>query len=94
MSMLNLMLWYGIPYALLYVLWLYRAAWHLWRLRKRPGFSNTDLGLILGAGMFWLVGNTNPQMTSPFALIAYMLLTVRVSELTSMQHLARARSIL
>lgn len=92
MSVLNLMLWYGIPYTLLYVLWLYRAAWRLWRLRKRPGFSNADLGLILGASVFWLVGNINPQMTSPFALIAYMLLTVRVSELTSMQHLPQVRS--
>lgn len=86
MSILNLALWYGLPYALLYSFWLYRGAWRLWRLRYTPGFNKGDLGLILGAGVFWLTGNANPQMTSPFAIIAYMLLVARAAELRVVQH--------
>jgi hypothetical protein len=80
-SLLNVALYYGIPYALLYALWLYRGAWRLWRLRHHAGFERSDLGLILGAVVFWITGNTNPQMTAPFAILAYMLLAVRSAEL-------------
>ena len=80
-SLLNVALYYGVPYAVLYALWLYRGAWRLWRLRRHPGFKRVDLGLILGAVIFWIVGNTNPQMTTPFALLGYMLLVVRAAEL-------------
>lgn len=80
-SLLNVALYYGVPYALLYALWLYRGAWRLWRLRHRAGFQRTDLGLILGAVVFWITGNTNPQMTAPFAILAYMMVAVRAAEL-------------
>ena len=86
MSVLNLALWYGFPYAVLYSWWLYRAAWRLWNLRGTYGFEKTDISLILGATIFWLTGNFNPQMTSPFAIIAYMLLVARIMELRVAQH--------
>jgi hypothetical protein len=80
-SLLNVALYYGVPYAVLYALWLYRGAWRLWRLRRHPEFLRRDLGLLLGAVVFWVTGNTNPQMTTPFAILGYMLLAVRVAEL-------------
>jgi hypothetical protein len=88
-SLLNVALYYGVPYALLYALWLYRGAWRLWRLRHRPGFQRGDLGLIIGAMVFWVTGNINPQMTAPFAILAYMLLAVRSAELAGDQPVAR-----
>lgn len=91
MSILNLALWYGLPYALLFTLWLYRAAWRLWHLRHTPGFNKGDLGLIFGAGVFWLTGNINPQMTGPFAIIAYMLLVARIAELKSNHYFLHAK---
>ncbi len=89
-SLLNVALYYGVPYALLYALWLYRGAWRLWRLRHRPGFQRSDLGLILGAVIFWITGNTNPQMTAPFAILGYMLLAVRAAELGGDRPLAQS----
>jgi len=80
-SLLNVAIYYGALYALLYAFWLYRGAWRLWRLRRVPGFQKSDLGLVLGAVVFFITGNTNPQMTSPFAIMAYMLLAVRVAEI-------------
>jgi len=82
-SLLNVALYYGVPYALLYVGWLYRGAWRLWKLRRLPTFRRADLGLIVGAVVFWMTGNTNPQMTAPFAILAYLALTVRAAEVTA-----------
>jgi hypothetical protein len=79
--LLNLSIYYGLPYAILYAVWLFRGAWRLWRLRKVPEFQKSDLGLVLGAVIFFITGNTNPQMTAPFAIVAYMLLVVRADEL-------------
>jgi hypothetical protein len=86
-SVLNLAIYYGLPYALLYTLWLYRGAWRLWRLRKLPGFQKSDFGLVIGVVVFWITGNTNPQMTGPFAIMAYMLVVVRIAELKQIQTL-------
>lgn len=81
MPLLNLAIYYGLPYSLLYCFWLYRMAWRLYRLRHKPSFHKYDYALVLGAVVFWVTGNTNPQMTAPFAMFAYMLLWVRILEL-------------
>gem|GEM_PF-4352087 len=80
---LNLALWYGIPYSLLYSGWLFGSAWQLWRLRRRPDYTREDTGLIIGAVAFWIAGNTNPLMTSPMSIIALMLIRTRTLELTA-----------
>jgi hypothetical protein len=86
MSILNLALWFGLPYAFLYTFCLYLAAWRLWRLRRKPGFEKRDMALVIGAAVFWLVGNFNPMMVSPFGTIAYILLVVRRAELKGLEH--------
>lgn len=80
-SVLNTALYYGIPYALLYVCWLYRAALKLWYKRWDLGFKKEDMALLLGAAIFWFCGNTNPQMNAPFSIFAYMLLVLRTWEI-------------
>lgn len=81
-SIINIAMYYGLPYALLYVGWLYLAAWKLWQLRRQSGYTQWDTGLIVGAMVFYITGNFNPQMTSVMAMMAFMLLRVRILELT------------
>lgn len=85
-SVLNIALYYGLPYAVLFVVWLFRAAWRLWRLRYHPDFTQADMGLLIGVAVFWITGNINPQMTAPFSIIAFMLLIVRHDELSMGEH--------
>jgi hypothetical protein len=82
-SLLNIALYYGLPYAILFVGWLFLAALRLWRLRHHPDFTPADMGLLIGATVFWITGNINPQMAAPFSIIAFMLLVVRQHELTT-----------
>jgi hypothetical protein len=81
LSILNVAIYYGVPYAILFAYWLFRSASRLWKLRHHPDFEPADAGLIIGATIFWITGNINPQMLAPFSMIAFMLLTVRRDEL-------------
>jgi len=81
MSILNNALYFGIPFMFLYIFWLYRSIFRLWRLRHRVGFRASDIAMLMGAAIFWLAGNTNPLMNSPFSIIMFMLLTLRFSEI-------------
>jgi hypothetical protein len=89
---LNLAMWWGIPYLVLYLGWLFGSAWQLWRLRRRPGYTAEDTGLVLGATIFWLAGNTNPLMTSPLGIIALMLIRTRFLELTGYRPVFRKKA--
>lgn len=80
-SILNTTLYFGVPYAVLYAFWFFRATLRLWRKRNNIGFVKEDVGLIFGAAFFWLIGNTNPQMNAPFAIFAFMLVNVRILEM-------------
>ena len=85
MSILNNAIYFGIPFMILYVVWLYRSTVRLWHKRHAVGFKKADISMLLGAAIFWLAGNTNPLMNSPFSIIAFMLLTLRVSEISALQ---------
>ncbi|MFA5832103.1 MAG: hypothetical protein WDA22_01380 [Bacteroidota bacterium] len=82
MAIMNTALWFGIPYAMLYLFWLYKSAYKLWKLRKAPLFVKNDIALIFGAMVFWVTGNTNPLLNTPFSIIAFMLITLRIYEIT------------
>lgn len=91
-ALLNIALWYGIPYAALFFGTLVLAAVKLARLRRRPGFTRDDWGLALGALFFWLAGNTNPLLLSPITFFALMLIRVRTHEIrVASQHTAGVR---
>jgi len=83
MSVLNDSIHFGIPLAIILIFWRYRAAFKLWIKRGRPDFRREDMALILGASIFWLVGNTNPLMDSPFSMIAFMLISLRTIEISN-----------
>jgi len=80
-SGLNIAMWYGVLYLILYLGWLFGAAGRLWMLRHRPGYTREDTALVIGAVSFWLAANTNPLLTSPITVIALMLIRVRILEL-------------
>lgn len=80
-SLLNILIWYGLPYAALFAFWLFFSAYRLWRLRFRPGYGVKDTALIVGAIGFWLAANTNPLLNSPMAFLALMIIQVRTLEL-------------
>ena len=80
-SILNIMIWYGVLYAAIFFSWLLLSAYRLWCLRQRPGYGIEDTALIVGAVGFWLAANTNPLLNSPMAFIALMIIRVRTLEL-------------
>ncbi|MEW6505804.1 MAG: hypothetical protein AB1457_17745 [Chloroflexota bacterium] len=83
-SFLNLILTFGLPYALLYCGYFLWQICRLFRLRRQPGFGDSDRGLLLGSFSFFLVANTNPVMVSPIYFIIIMLLRTRIRELVHM----------
>ena len=91
-SILNTAIWFGIPYAVFFLLWLFGAAWELWKCRGWSDRRNEDVALLVGAVVFWLIGNTNPLMNTPFSVLALVLLRVRLAEIArpmSNQSIAR-----
>ena len=82
MSVINTALHFGLPYLLLYLFILYSAIRQLWSKRYHSNYTNADLALIICISVFWIIGNTNPLMNSPFSIIAFMILRIRSSELT------------
>jgi len=80
-SSLNVAIWFGIPFLVGYWWRLLSAASDVWRRRNFTLASSVDLGLVAGSVGFWIAGNTNPQMTSPVAFLALVLLRVRAEEL-------------
>lgn len=80
-SILNIMIWYGVIYAAIFFFRLLFSAYRLWRLRQMPGYGIEDTALIVGAVGFWLAANTNPLLNSPMAFIALMIIRVRTLEL-------------
>lgn len=80
-SILNIMIWYGVIYAAIFSFWLLFSAYRLWRLRRMPGYGTEDTALIVGAVGFWLAANTNPLLNSPMAFIALMIIRIRTLEL-------------
>jgi hypothetical protein len=81
MSIMNIAIWFGIPYACLFIFWLFRSPFRLWRLRNSLNFRKEDIALIVGASIFWIVGNTNPLMTTPLSIITFMLVSLRRMEI-------------
>jgi len=81
MSALNTLINFGLIYLILYIFVLYRSCFNLFSKRRLAKFNSSDLGLLIGVGVFWLIGNTNPLINSPFSIIAYMLLRIRSSEI-------------
>jgi hypothetical protein len=81
LSALNLALWYGVPYAALFMVWLLLAPVQLALLHRRPGFTRHDWGLALGAFCFWIASNTNPLLLSPLSFFALLLIRTRMLEI-------------
>jgi len=82
MVWLAYLLWYGLPYTLLfYLLYFFRVA-QLWRLRHRAQFTRHDMALVIGCAALTIYGNVNPILLTPLAFLVFAILRVRTVELT------------
>lgn len=77
MPLLNLALWYGVPYSLLYLALCLGATLGLWRLQYHQSYCRDDAALVAGSAVFWITSSLNPLMTSPIAVLMYATLRAR-----------------
>jgi hypothetical protein len=87
MVWLAYLLWYGLPYTILfYLLYFIRVA-ELWKLRNVAYFTRHDMALIIGCTMLTVYGNVNPILLTPLAFLVFSIMRIRTVELKKLNSL-------